>query len=435
MFSSLQSEKRKLRQGAKQWLYLGRKVYNFRKDELNISELGELSSSIEQLKVQLSSKGADESKLRAAIEKMEAIMRQVGGSFFPRTSLGENIDFFFMALIIYLGFTAFFIKPFKIPTNSMWPTYHGMTAEVWTEEEDIPSVPARLARLAAFGAARYEVRAPADGELTLPVYYNPSSGYTLWFEQGMKRKYFVIPGKGLKYSFMVGGEEETVTVPLDFNMNGQVLLPTFSPDSDSMHDALGRMKAQNGVEETRLVELERRGGATQAIEVQLIKTGRTYKKGDVVFAFDILTGDQLFVDRMSYHFVSPKAGDGFVFRTGNIPGLGGEDKFYIKRLVGTPGDEIYIENGGLIVNGAPVEGSVAFGLNATKTEPYRGYQSAGNLTPGRKVSVPEKSYYALGDNSYNSRDSRFWDFVPEEDVVGRPLVIYYPFTKRFGIAK
>ena len=51
------------------------------------------------------------------------------------------------------------------------------------------------------------------------------------------------------------------------------------------------------------------------------------------------------------------------------------------------------------------------------------------------MSVPDDRYYALGDNSYNSLDSRYWGFVPEEDVVGRPLVIYYPFTKRFGPVK
>ena len=51
------------------------------------------------------------------------------------------------------------------------------------------------------------------------------------------------------------------------------------------------------------------------------------------------------------------------------------------------------------------------------------------------MHVPESSYLALGDNSMNSFDGRFWGFVPAKDVVGRPLFIYYPFTRRWGPAK
>lgn len=431
MFSSLQSEKSKLRQGAKQWLYLGKKVFNFRKDELNDSELSELSNSIEQLKVQLSSRGSDNAKLKAAIDKMDGIMRQVGGAFYPRTSIGENIDFFFMALIVYLGFTAYFIKPFKIPTNSMWPTYHGMTAEVWTQEEDVPSLPARIGRLAAFGAIRYEFRAPADGEFTIPVYGEPGLGFSRNREVVSKRKFGILPGKGLRHTFAVGGVSESITVPMDFQLDSQVLIPGFFPEASDLNDVLNHLPKVDRTFE----KVKSSSGAVKTVEVVQFGTGRTYKKGELVFAFDILTGDQLFVDRMSYHFVAPEIGDGFVFRTGNIPDLDGDDKFYIKRLAGTPGDVLQIEDGALIVNGEPADGSVAFELNAEQVPPYRGYVNGGNLGVGRKLNVPEDYYYALGDNSNNSRDGRSWGFVPEADVVGRPLVIYYPFTKRFGLAK
>ena len=53
---------------------------------------------------------------------------------------------------------------------------------------------------------------------------------------------------------------------------------------------------------------------------------------------------------------------------------------------------------------------------------------------GEIVTVPEHFYMALGDNSPRSKDSRSWGFVPEKDVVGRPLYIYYPLTKRWGLA-
>ena len=54
---------------------------------------------------------------------------------------------------------------------------------------------------------------------------------------------------------------------------------------------------------------------------------------------------------------------------------------------------------------------------------------------GRTLKVPEDSYYALGDNSGNSQDGRYWGFVPAKDVVGRPIFVYYPFTSRWGPAR
>jgi signal peptidase I len=48
------------------------------------------------------------------------------------------------------------------------------------------------------------------------------------------------------------------------------------------------------------------------------------------------------------------------------------------------------------------------------------------------LTVPDSSFVALGDNSQNSADSRYWGFVPEQSVIGRAFFVYYPFTKRWG---
>jgi signal peptidase I len=61
----------------------------------------------------------------------------------------------------------------------------------------------------------------------------------------------------------------------------------------------------------------------------------------------------LFVNRMSYHFSFPKVGDPFVFRTRTIEGLRHDDKYFIKRLVGLPGDVLQVEGATLYRNGAP----------------------------------------------------------------------------------
>jgi signal peptidase I len=57
------------------------------------------------------------------------------------------------------------------------------------------------------------------------------------------------------------------------------------------------------------------------------------------------------------------------------------------------------------------------------------------LKAGETLKIPEDSYFAMGDNSANSQDSRYWGYVPAKDVVGRPVVVYYPFTKHWGIAR
>jgi signal peptidase I len=116
------------------------------------------------------------------------------------------------------------------------------------------------------------------------------------------------------------------------------------------------------------------------------------------------------------------------------------DQYYIKRLVGVPGDKLELKEPALWRNGKPITGAAAFDKNAKRKERYPGYR---NGQPGQNflktasdtVTVPARSYFAMGDNSANSLDSRFWGFVPEKDVVGRPLFIYYPFSRRWGLAQ
>jgi signal peptidase I len=77
-------------------------------------------------------------------------------------------------------------------------------------------------------------------------------------------------------------------------------------------------------------------------EALRVPLGRSVKAGEPIVRFDILTGDQLFVDRVSYNFFRPTVGQGFVFRTDNIPVIERTfgAQYFIKRLIGAPGDDI-----------------------------------------------------------------------------------------------
>ena len=71
---------------------------------------------------------------------------------------------------------------------------------------------------------------------------------------------------------------------------------------------------------------------------------------------------------------------------------------------------------------------------------YHGYSNPGPnakyLTSSEATfHVPDRSYFALGDNSYNSSDSRYWGLVPEENLVGRGVIVYWPFAPHWGFIR
>jgi signal peptidase I len=110
--------------------------------------------------------------------------------------------------------------------------------------------------------------------------------------------------------------------------------------------------------------------------------------------------------------------------------------FYIKRLAGLPGDALRIDPPRLYNNGNPAD---AFGFRRVMEakDGYRGYGLGAVYlaAPNSTFVVPLHGYFALGDNSYNSLDSRYWGSVPEEDLVGRGLLVYWPFNRHWGLIR
>jgi signal peptidase I len=422
------SGERKMRRHAVNWLEIAQSVWNHRRDCLTEAEASDLNQRREELRKAVRDR-ADAGKLRLEIESLEEVLRRVGGSVYPKTSLAENVEFFLVAAIVILGLRCYFLQPFTIPTNSMWPSYYGMTSQSYARKADEPSVPAEAARLVLLGAWPHRLTAPADGEILIPVGGAESRGWT-HSRIVPGRTWLVLPTKVREYTLLVGDQPVTVRLPIDFDFDWTVAQSLFPPQPGNYPQNFSAfMEAQlaSGNFEMREVDGE---------YLHCIRTGRVVRAGDRVLSFDELTGDKLFVDRISYHFVRPKVGDGFVFRTGNIPDIVREegDQYYIKRLVGVPGDTLEVRGTTLWRNGAPITGAAAFEANSRRLGDYPGYGASGLLSPGRTVHVGPMSFFAMGDNSPNSADGRVWGFVPAKDVAGRPLFVYYPITRRWGLA-
>ena len=168
--------------------------------------------------------------------------------------------------------------------------------------------------------------------------------------------------------------------------------------------------------------------------------GRTYHRDEIIARGAVDTGDQVFVDKFSYNFIKPHRGDVFVFRTNHIFGIREDPQtgspFYIKRLAGLPGDELRIDPPFLYINGEKAAGFGFARVMAAKP-PYRGYALGRDYLSDPKQSfvVPKDGYFAMGDNSYNSYDSRYWGPVPEENLVGRGLFVYWPFNRHWGLIR
>lgn len=457
MFDFLRSEQSKLRRSAAHWLEMAQRISDYRKDQLGAEQGARLQAAAAGLRAQVKGR-ADAKALKEGIEQLERVMRECGGRLYPVSSMAENVEFFLVAAIVILGLRAYFVQPFKIPTNSMWPTYYGMTSETFAAGDE-PGLARQALRLATLGAVNYAPKAPADGEIMIPVF---RSGIPAFSERA-GRSMLVFPTLLRDYTFMVNGQLVKMTVPSDWAQSDQFGIETvvsqnlFGGRSDGLIRAADAAGKENRLESS-VLPLRFAGQQVDA-RVFWVPTGKKVRKGDPILNFDILTGDLLFVDRISYNFIKPAVGDGFVFKTDNIISPEMEDtnhrqvrQYYVKRLVGVPGDTLEIrkdaggvadgsENAGtrrdgqLFRNGKPIDGAAAFGQNARKDGLYPGYTADRGLAFGQVISVPAGSYYAMGDNSPRSKDSRYWGFVPEMDVVGRPLFIYFPLTRRWGPAR
>jgi signal peptidase I len=180
-------------------------------------------------------------------------------------------------------------------------------------------------------------------------------------------------------------------------------------------------------------------GTTTLVQAFVIPTGSMEDT--------LLIGDHLLVDKLAYApagsiskyilpYENPRDGDIIVFRYPvDI------SQTFVKRVVGSPGDHIKIIDQQVYRNGVKlIEPYVvhknpypdSFRDNFPNSEANftlldRGREMLANNVKNGEVVVPPNSYFAMGDNRDNSLDSRYWGFVPRQNIMGKPLIIYWSY--------
>jgi signal peptidase I len=164
----------------------------------------------------------------------------------------------------------------------------------------------------------------------------------------------------------------------------------------------------------------------------------------------LLIGDHVFVNREQFAprgswlgpiipYRNPKDGDIMVFLSPHDIGL-----YVVKRVMGVPGDRIHLRDGVVYRNGVKLDEPYINRPDEPSYNPYRDNFPAvppsdmNNVVPewqlvlnqyiqGDDLVVPPGRYFAMGDNRDVSYDSRYWGFVPQENLIGRPMFIYWSF--------
>jgi len=422
--------KPKWKKQAEALIKAAQKFVNYKRDLLSDDRIDEIASRQRDLKDAIKAKNIEQVKqastqLENACEK--SLPRQR-----PQGAVAENLEVFFVALVIALGIRTYIVQPFQIPTGSMQPTLNGITATV--TDEDKPWIGKRVVDKVLRGRSHVDLVAEKD-----MVLKGIEDGSFLFFSRS-------------KLVFQ-DGTKMTIPAPV-----GEVrTIPTIK----------------------RILQTP----IGQRVGNQIKISGYRVEAGQTIFRGTTDNGDLVLVDKISYHFRKPNRGEVFVFDTINLDTGSKEDlkkqhsiqeiqhildqadgSHYIKRCVGVPGDTLSIKEPHLYVNGkiasekGPQKVMAQEGLYGAGD--HRGYEYGNQQetqgTSGRRISLPPpllenandslklkkpdevglREFAALGDNSANSLDSRYWGPVKGYNLIGPGLFTLWPFTQgHWGLIK
>jgi signal peptidase I len=367
---------------AKLVLKNARKLLDYKKDILPAAARAEFETTIGRLETAIKERD------RAGIESAAQQLDTQWGPYLPPASEAawrENCEVFLVAIVIAIGVRSYFLQPFTIPTGSMQPTLNGIIG--------------------------YPSDTPPPGIVT---------------------QAFDFIMRGRNYINVVAKSDDVI-----LGVSERKMLFFFTlTDLRCLHDTYSVWAPRDTLRNYFRVDV-----------------GREFHAGDVIARGAIDAGDHVFVDKVSYNFVGPTRGQVFVFSTHAITRIEQENalqgiegsQFYIKRLAGMPNDTLQVKSPYLYINGQLADG---YGFREVMSQKgdYRGYSNpisdaidpngARYLTaPEYTFTVPPNRYFAMGDNSYNSSDSRFWGTVPQDNLMGRALFVYWPFLPHWGFVK
>jgi len=144
----------------------------------------------------------------------------------------------------------------------------------------------------------------------------------------------------------------------------------------------------------------------------------TFQVGDRIFVNKFLYGARIpFTDIRFPALRQPIRGDIIVFRSPED-----KKKDFVKRLIATEGETVEIRDGKIYIDNKAIDEPASI-----KGVYY--YNNGDFGGESQVIKVPAGSYYALGDNSSSSRDSRYWGFVPKKNLIGKVIVIYWPIYR------
>lgn len=386
-----------------------RKFLRYKQDVIDPETMERLQSKLKDFD------GAVAKKEKEAIKDEAKILTRACEKAIPPSNspgLRENLEVIFVAIIIAVGIRAYCVQPFRIPTGSMQPTLNGIIAyqhDAATDGEfDKPGLLGRALEKVTQGRTYVDFTIPAGAEIEA-------------IEEVTQAKFFTWS-------------------KIHFKDPAMKSLTPYVPKKTLMGDHLG---SGFGLRAKLRLEFERKQTTGGKVVEGIRVTRHRPIEQDIVIRGHFDTGDQVLVDKVSYHFRNPNRGEVFVFNTRDISGIRMDNpahgsQHYIKRLVGVPGDVLEISReveagkrgGPLIVNGSP----------AQEPEIRKVWEEYGGYTYVDRHTAPDgkfryeleatpgaRRYMAMGDNSGNSSDSRMWDGVPEQNLVGPALMVYWPF--------
>ena len=147
----------------------------------------------------------------------------------------------------------------------------------------------------------------------------------------------------------------------------------------------------------------------------------TIQIGDHIFASMYTYGSPIPFTDIKLFKKPVKRGDIVIFPYPQDPSID-----YIKRAVGLPGETLEIRNDRVFINGEPLDESYAyFEPNERKSRQAQGLEAAAPSSRYGPVKIPQGKLFAMGDNRYNSADSRYWGFVNIDTITGKGQIIYW----------